>query len=107
MWSGLFAEERHMKALVARTMGIVALLFTGAAGAWEEPDAAYAKFHQAIMTGNADEMLRLTTGARRGEMAGRKDIELRQAHAGMPAAYALEQKIFSRDGQAVRLYFSA
>src|SRR5258706_10986895 len=96
-----------MKTSVARTMGIVALLFSCAAGAWEEPDAVYAKFHHAVMTGNADEMLRMTTGARRSDMAGRKDIELRQAHAGMPAAYALEQKILSRDGQAVRLYFSA
>ena len=95
-----------MKATLA---GIVALLatFAGAARAWEEPDAAYAKYHNAIMTGNADEMLRLTTGKRRGELAPRKDLELRQQHASMPNAYALEKKTFTPDCQMARLYFSA
>ena len=98
-----------MKATLAGTMGIVALLATvaGAARAWEEPDAAYAKYHNAIMTGNADEMLRLTTGKRRGELAGRKDLEILQQHASMPNAYALERKTLTPDGQIARLYFSA
>jgi hypothetical protein len=96
-----------MRACVAKTMGIVALLVTGAAFAWEEPDSVYAKFHNAVMTGNAEEMLRLTTSARRADLAGRKDLELRQTHATLPAAYALERKTVSRDGQSARLYFSA
>lgn len=98
-----------MKTTLARTLGVVALLATvpGAASAWEEPDAAYAKYHNAIMTGNAEEMLRMTTGARRGDLAGRKDIELRQTHATTPSAYVLERKTFSRDGQNARLFLSA
>lgn len=98
-----------MKAFVAGTMGIAALLagLSGGALAWEEPDSVYARFHNAVMTGNAQEMLRLTTGARRAELAGRKDLELRQTHASLPAAYALERKTVSRDGQSARLYFSA
>lgn len=98
-----------MKAFLAGTMGIAALLagLSGGALAWEEPDSVYAKFHNAVMTGNAEEMLRLTTGARRAELAGRKDLELRQTHASLPAAYALERKTVSRDGQSARLYFSA
>lgn len=98
-----------MKTFVTRMMGIVALLafLAGAALAWEEPDAVYAKYHHAVMAGDADAMLRLTTGARRGDMVRSKDVELRSAHATMPAAYALERKTVSRDGQTARLYFSA
>jgi hypothetical protein len=82
-------------------------LLSGAARAWEEPDSVYSKYHHAVMTGNAEEMLRLTVSARRAELAQRKDIELRQQHASMPVAYALERKTVSRDGQSARLYFSA
>ena len=82
-------------------------LFASLACAWEEPDQAFAKYHNAVMTGNADEMLRLMPAARRADVAGRKDTELRQQNASMPAAYALEQKTVSRDGQAAKLYYSA
>lgn len=96
-----------MKILLTGTMGIAALLAVGGAHAWEEPDAAYAKFHHAVKAGNAEEMLRLSTTARRGDMASRKDAELREAQAATPAAFALEQKTVSRDGQAAKLYLSA
>ena len=98
-----------MKSTLARTMGIVAALATTSLPAfgWEEPDAVYAKYHNAIMTGNSDEMLRLTAGSRRGDIAPRKDSELRALHASMPAAFALEQKTVGRDGQTARLYLSA
>jgi len=98
-----------MKKSVAATMGIAALMATlgGAARAWEEPDAVYAKYHNAILTGNTDEMLRLTRAPRRAEIAARKDSELRTQAASMPVAFALEQKITSRDGQSARLFFSA
>jgi hypothetical protein len=94
---------------IAATMGVVASLgfLCGAARAWEEPDAVYSKYHHAVMSGNAEEMLRLTVSARRAELAPRMDVELRQQHASMPAAYALERKTVSRDGQSARLYFSA
>ena len=81
-----------MRTSVVATMGIAALLasFSGAARAWEEPDAAYARYHNAILTGNAEEMLRLTPAARRAEVAARRDLELRQQTASMPVAYALD-----------------
>jgi hypothetical protein len=90
-------------------MGIAALLasFAGATRAWEEPEAVYAKYHHAIMTGNAEEMIRLTPAARRAEVAARKESELRQLTAALPVAYALEQKVVSRDGQNARLIYSA
>lgn len=98
-----------MRTSVVATMGIAALLasFSGVARAWEEPDAAYARYHNAILTGNAGEMLRLTPAARRAEVAARRDIELRQQTASMPVAYALEQKVVGRDGQSARLFYSA
>ena len=88
-------------------MGFAALLAVGSARGWEEPDAAFAKFHGAVKSGNAEEMVRLSTSARRGDMASRKDAELREAQAATPAAFALEQKTVSRDGQAAKLYLSA
>jgi hypothetical protein len=98
-----------MKTSVAATMGLAALLasFAGAARAWEEPDAVFAKYHRAIMAGNAEEMIRLTPAARRAELAARKESELRRLTAALPAAYALEQKVVSRDGQSARLIYSA
>jgi hypothetical protein len=96
-----------MKILMAGTMGIAALLVVSDARAWEEPDAAYAKFHDAVKAGNAAEMLRLSTAARRGDMAARKEAELREAQATTPDRFALEQKTVSRDGQAAKVYLSA
>jgi len=96
-----------MNVLLNGTMGIAALLAIGSALSWEEPDAAYAKFHKAVRAGNAEEVLRLSTAARRGEMSSRKDAELREAQAATPGAFALEQKTVSRDGQAAKLYLSA
>jgi len=93
----------------AAAMWIAALLAShaGAACAWEEPDAVFAKYHHAIMTGNAEEMIRLTPAARRAELAARKESELRRLTAALPVAYALEQKVVSRDGQNARLIYSA
>ena len=96
-----------MKIFVAGTMGIAALLAVGGARAWEEPDAVYAKFHDAVKAGNADEMLRLSSAARRGDMSARKDAELREAQAASPDRFALERKTVSRDGQAAKVYLSA
>ncbi|HEX2651670.1 MAG TPA: hypothetical protein VHN19_17205 [Burkholderiales bacterium] len=88
-------------------LGMAALIAAGGAQAWEEPDATFAKFHEAVKSGNAEEMVRLSTSARRGDMSSRKDAELREAQAATPAAFALEQKTVSRDGQAAKLYLSA
>lgn len=97
-----------MDTFLAKTLAVAALLAASpVALAWEEPDAVYAKYHNAIMTGDSDEMLRLTAGARRADIAGRKDAELRAIHASMPAAFALERKTVSRDGQTAKLYLSA
>lgn len=96
-----------MKILVAGTVGIAALLAMGGVRAWEEPDAAYMKFHRAVKAGDAEEMLRLSTTARRGDMASRRDAEVREAQAATPDAFALEQKTVSRDGQGAKLYLSA
>jgi hypothetical protein len=98
-----------MKYCMAASMGIAALLamLSGAASAWEEPDAVYAKYHRAILAGNADEMIRLTPAARPAEVAAHKETELRHQAAALPFAYALEQKLTSRDGQRARLFYSA
>ena len=93
--------------ILAAAIGFAALLAAGGARAWEEPDAAYAKFHRAVKAGNAEEMLRLSTAARRGDMASRKDAEVREAQAAQPDAFALEQKTVSRDGQMAKLFLSA
>jgi hypothetical protein len=39
--------------------------------------------------------------------AARKESELRRLTAALPGAYALEQKVVSRDGQSARLIHSA
>ena len=97
-----------MRTFLAKTMGIVALLAASSiALAWEEPDAVYAKFHNAVLTGNMDEMIRLTPSARRSEVAMHKETELQQHLRTTPTAYALEQKLLSRDGQTARLFLSA
>ena len=96
-----------MNILVAGTMGIAALLAAGGARAWEEPDAVYAKFHDAVKAGHAEEMLRLLSAPRRGDMSARKDAELREAQAATPDRFALERKTVSRDGQAAKVYLSA
>jgi len=103
VWLAFFNGEIAMKIVLAITMS----LFASLACAWEEPDQAFAKYHNAVMTGNADEMLRLMPAARRVEVAPRKDTEVRQQNASMPAAFALEQKTVSRDGQRAKLYYSA
>lgn len=97
-----------MRVLVAGTMGIAALLAPpGGARAWEEPDAAYAKFQGAVKSGSAEEIVRLSSAVRRADMAARKESELREAQAAAPSAYALEQKTVSRDGQSAKLFLSA
>lgn len=83
----------------------------GAALAWEEPDAAYAKYQRAALAGNQQEMIRLWTAARRTQVAAlpeaQHDAELASAAAAVPLAYTLQAKTVSRDGQSARLTLSA
>lgn len=81
-----------------------------AAGAADEPEAVYAKFHRAAASGNLDEMLGYGPAARRAEVAkmsaAQKDAEMKMMSVMMPRAFTLQSKTVSGDGQSARLVVS-
>jgi hypothetical protein len=86
---------------------VAALLFLAPAGAAEEPETAYGRFHRALAANNVDEMMRYASDARRAELT-RMDPAQRVAAAKaissiMPRAYQLRDKTVSPDGKAARL----
>jgi hypothetical protein len=75
-----------------------------AAGAAEEPEAVYAKFHRAAMAGDLDEMLKYGPAQRRAEMRGLSDAHreaaLKMVQLMMPRAFKLERKTVNPNGRA-------
>lgn len=93
------------------TAGALLAALCGAALAWEEPEAAYAKYQRAALTGDEQQMMRFWTSARRAQVAAlpeaRRQYELASAGAAVPLAYTLQAKSVSRDGQSARLVLAA
>ena len=86
------------------------LLAPCAALAAEEPEAVYAKFHRAAVSGNLDELIRHGPQTRRAEMtsmsAAQKDATLKMAALLLPRAFTLRSKTVSPDGRSARLVVS-
>ena len=86
------------------------LLAPGAAFAAEEPEAVYAKFHRAAVSGNLDELIRHGPQTRHAEMtsmsAAQKDATLKMAALLLPRAFTLRSKTVSPDGRSARLIVS-
>ena len=80
------------------------ILLPLAALAADEPEAVYAKYHRAVMSGDLDEMLRNGPLQRRAEMAGlsaaHKDAALKMARFMMPRAFTLERKTLNARNRA-------
>ena len=91
---------------------VAAILFSlaFAAPAADEPEAVYAKWHRATVTGNLEEMTRYAPDAQRAEIAGmsqaQKDAAVKLAAASMPRAFLLRSKSVEPGGQGARLAVS-
>ena len=92
---------------VGKRLAILLLLVAFAAGAAEEPEVVYGKFHRAIATGNLDELLKHAPAARRAEMAGmsdaQKDAQIKMLSMMLPKAFTLMSKSVAPNGQSARL----
>lgn len=88
---------------------LIALLPLAALAA-EEPEAVYAKFHRAAVSGNIDEMVRYAPPAQRAELAtmsaAQKEATVKMMAALLPRAYLLHNKTVNPNGQAARLVVS-
>src|SRR5258706_16129940 len=89
---------------------LAAFLLPGAALAQTEPEAVYAKFHRAAVSGDVDEMARYGQAAQRAEIASMSAAQ-KQATAKMmavllPRAYLLNSKTVAPNGQSARLIVS-
>ena len=80
------------------------------AGAAEEPEAVYAKWHRATVTGNFEEMQRYSPAPARAEIAGlsaaQKAAAVKLAAAQMPRAFLLRNKLVDPGGRSARLVVS-
>lgn len=76
----------------------------------EEPEAVYAKWHRATVSGNFEEMARYASDAQRAEIAAmsqaQKDAGVKLAAATMPRAFLLRNKSVDPGGQGARLVVS-
>lgn len=76
----------------------------------EEPEAAYARFHRAAVSGNLDEMARYAPAAQRAELArasaAEKSAMAKMMAAMLPRAYLLNSKTVNPNGQTARLIVS-
>lgn len=94
---------------IAAALALAAAPPAAAAGD-EEPEAVYAKFHRAILAGDAEEMLRHGIEAQRAQMAamsaGQKSAQVKLIGALMPPTYELRAKVVAPAGQSARLFLS-
>ena len=85
-------------------------LLSAAAPAAEEPEAVYAKFHRAAVSGNIEEMTRYGPAAQRAELASmsaaQKNATAKMMAALLPRAYLLNSKTVNPNGQSARLIVS-
>jgi hypothetical protein len=94
----------------ARALLLALLLPPCAALAQNEPEAVYAKFHRAAVSGDVDEMGRHGHAPQRAEIASMSAAQ-KQATAKMmavllPRAYLLNSKSVAPNGQSARLIVS-
>jgi hypothetical protein len=94
----------------ARLLLLALLLPPCAALAQNEPEAVYAKFHRAAVSGDVDEMARYGHAPQRAEIASMSAAQ-KQATAKMmavllPRAYLLNSKTVAPNGQRARLIVS-
>jgi len=94
----------------ARMLLLALLLPPCAALAQSDPEAIYARFHRAAVSGDVDEMARYGHGPQRAEFASMSAAQ-RQATAKMmaallPRAYLLNSKTVAPNGQSARLIVS-
>ena len=86
------------------------ILLSAAALAAEEPEAVYAKFHRAAVSGNIEEMTRYGPAAQRAELASmsaaQKDATVKMMAALLPRAYLLNSRTVNPNGQSARLLVS-
>lgn len=96
--------------LPAFATSLLLVLFPLALPAAEEPEAVYAKFHRAAVSGNLDEMVRYGPAAQRAELAAmsqaQKEASVKMMAALLPRAYLLQQKTVNPNGQSARLIVS-
>jgi len=98
-----------MRAFIATFLFLAALAVPPARAA-DEPEAAYTKYHRAVVTRNAGEMMRYASAAQRAEMSAmspaQKDAAVRMVAAMLPVAFQLHNKIVAPDGKTARLQMS-
>src|SRR5262245_22310821 len=91
-------------------LAVALLAATLPLAAGEEPEAVYAKFHRASVSGDLDEMVRYGTEAQRAEIAAmspaQKTAQVKMLAATMPRAYVVRGKNVRPDGQGARLLLS-
>lgn len=98
-----------MRAFIAAFLCLAAMA-TPPAGAAEEPDAVYGKYHRAAAAGNLAEMAQYAQAAQRAELlamsAAQKAAMVKMLAATMPRGYALRNKSVTPDGKSARLLVS-
>ncbi len=86
------------------------VLLPGAALAQAEPEAVYAKYHRAAVSGDVDEMARYWNAPQRAEVAtmsvAQKQAAAKMMAALLPRAYLLNDKRVNPNGQNARLIVS-
>jgi hypothetical protein len=86
---------------------LVALLLAAPAIAAEEPEAVYAKFHQAGLTANLDGMRKYGTAAKGAEIASMpaalNQAMLKMLAAMLPKAYVVDRKSIDKDRATLNL----
>jgi hypothetical protein len=95
-----------MRAFIAATLSVLAC----AALAAEEPDAAYAQYHRAAVSGDLDGVARYSQAAQRNEIAAmsraQRDANVKMLRASMPRGFVLRSKTVARDGRTAHLVVS-
>ena len=101
-----------MRSTVMRLPAAVALLvlLPLAALAADEPEAVYAKFHRAAVSGNLEELLKYGPEARRADLGSmseaQKEAVLKMAASMMPRAFTVRGKQLGPGGRRARLVVS-
>ncbi len=100
-----------MKLAMLRRLALAAILLAHAAApAAEEPEAVYAKFHRAAVSGNLEEMARYASATRRAEVitmsAAQKNAAVKMAALNLPRAFVVRNKIINPGASNARLLVS-
>jgi hypothetical protein len=99
-------KEAAMRTILAALLLLAAL----PAAAADEPDAAYARYHRALVAGDVEEVLGHASSRLRSEIAGasaaQRDAAVKMLASSMPRAFTLGQKSVAPDGKSARLLLS-